>query len=114
MFNANSANFQLLVYHGENKLHLDEMMIMSVCFAYFGSCMLPLKHIILIVSQAINTAVCSAKNPQQIPILVFGLTRLGLALTICHTQGKCTDAVCENRTDFATTNTDKTIHTLFS
>jgi hypothetical protein len=77
----------------------------------FGSCMLPLEHIILIVSQTINTAVCSAKTPQQIPILVFSLTRLGLALTICRSQGKCTDAVCENRTDFATTNTDKTIHT---
>ena len=110
MFNANSANFQLLIYHGENKLHLDEMMMMSVCFDYFGSCMLPLKHIILIASQAINTAVCSAKKTQQIQIL----TILGLALTICRTQGKCTDAVCENRTDFATTNTDKTIHTLFS
>ena len=83
--------------------------------------MLPLEHIILIASQAINTAACSAKKKktQQILTLVFGLTRLRLAPTIFHTQGKhtnhyTTDAVCENGTDFATTNTDKTIHTLFS
>jgi hypothetical protein len=53
---------------------------MSVCFDYFGSCMLPFEHIILIASQTINTAVCSAKKPQQIPILVFSLTRLGLGV----------------------------------
>ena len=47
---------------------------------------IPLGYIILIPSQPVF-ALCLAEK-QQLPILVFGLTRSGLEPTIYHTQGE--------------------------
>jgi len=63
LFNANSALFQLLVYHGENKLIFNEMMMVSALLDFYGASSLkqkfadrhagPLGHIILIPSQPV-------------------------------------------------------------
>jgi hypothetical protein len=65
LFNANSGIFQL--YHGNNKLIFNEMMMRSVCFVLFA----PLWHIIRILSRPVFllNVVCLAEK-QQIPILL--------------------------------------------
>jgi hypothetical protein len=107
LFNANSANFQL--YHGENKLIFNEMMMRFALFQtntlkqqFEGRHVAPLRHIILIPSQPVFvlSPYCSVLSGEATHInsIVFGLIRPGLEPTIYHTRGKhanhyATDAV---------------------
>ena len=106
LFNTNSAIFQL--YHGENKLTFKEMMMRSTLYWtntlswIFSASSLkqqsvdrhvtPLGHITswFWANQSLlfllNVACLEEK--QQIPISVFGLTRLGLDPTIYCTRGE--------------------------
>jgi len=103
LFNANSANCQL--YHGENKLIFNEMMMRSTLYYVLSWIFILLAHWNnsprIDMSPYSNTLarfrakqsllfLLNATCKQQIPILyiVFGLTRSGLEPTIYHTRGK--------------------------
>jgi hypothetical protein len=74
LFNANSAIFQL--YHGENKLIFNEMMMRSALGTLFR--FRANQSLLFLLN-----ATCLAEK-QQILILVFGLTWPGLELTVYH------------------------------
>ena len=117
MFNANSAIFQL--YHGENKLIFNKMMMRSALYytnpqrwiVYSASSLkqqsadrhvASLGHIILILNQlvfALSPKCCVlSREATNTNFIVFGLTRSRLESTIYRTRGEhashyITDAV---------------------
>ena len=121
LFNTNSAIFQL--YHGENKLILNELIMMSALYLTNRLCWI---FIVLAhwhnsprvdISPHSDTIPCFQTNQSLFPwccmlieeatntnFIVFGVSRSGLELTIYCTQGKhanyyTNDAVCYDMTD---------------
>ena len=99
LLNANSAIFQL--YHGENKLVVNEMMMRSALYFHSagslkqqsaGRHIAPLGHIILIPRQPVFTLfslmLCEATHTN---FIFFGLTQPGIEPTIYRTRGERTN-----------------------
>ena len=98
LFSSKWAIFQL--YHGDDKLHFDE--IISALWNFYndsslkqqsaGRHVVPLWHIILIPRQPVFvlTPYCCLLNGEaaNTNLIVFNFTRPGLKLTIYHTRGE--------------------------